>query len=52
MAYGSGLLVPYLAWYAARNDLPPGYADRSCVATVHWISGSIAAGTPPFAALV
>ena len=32
--------------------MPPGYAARSCVATVHSISGSIAAGTPPCAALV
>ena len=27
--------MPYLALYAARNVLPPGYAARSSVATVH-----------------
>jgi hypothetical protein len=52
MAYGSGFAVPYLAWYAARNALPPGYAARSWVATVHSISGAIEAGTPPFDAAV
>ena len=44
--------MPYAALYAARNCWPPGYAVRFWAATVHWISGSIDAGTPPFAAEV